>query len=157
MLKRIGFIFFLIITLLALYALYRLELSQPSGDVSVNSAGGNSLTCSTIAFRDEYQSNMLDISDMTIASQPYKGTSNQQKKAISNYLSTRPNNSKTTIASVHVPTGEIYTHTCKNQKCTIREVFESDRACLLAHMGNCSFIAVRFREQDMCLLQPAQE
>ncbi len=156
MFKKIVILLLAIILLPALYALIRLRFTLPMGEVSFDVTGGRELTCSTSAF-GKYQSKMIEIGDMTIASQPYDGSVSQQKQALSNYLSMRPNGLKTVIASVHVPSGEVFTHTCKEERCTIEEMFESDKICLLKHMGNCSFIAVRFRGQDTCLLDPAQE
>ena len=156
MLKKIGFVFFLVITLFAMYALFRLEFSQPGGEVSTAEVGGGELTCSATAFR-EYQSKMVEIGDMTIASQPYDNSVAKQKEALANYLAKRPDGLNTVIASVHVPSGEIFTTTCKEEKCTMKEIGQADYDCMYTHMGNCSYIAVRFRGQDMCLLDPAQE
>lgn len=156
MLKKIGFVFFLVITLFAMYALFRLAFSQPSGEVLVNTVGGSELTCSTASFR-EYQSKMTEIGKMTISTQPYEGNVGQQKKAISNYLLKRPDGQETIIASVHVPSSEIFTTICKEDTCTIDEMTKSKQDCLYAHMSQCTLMAVRFRGRDMCLLDPAHE
>ena len=156
MLKKIGVVFFLVITLFAMYALFRLEFSQPTGEISTAAVGGGELTCSAATFR-EYQSNMIKIGDMTIASQPYDGSGAKQKEALANYLAKRPDGLKTVIASVHVPSGEIFTTTCKEETCTMKEMSQADYDCMYAHMGNCSYIAARFRGQDMCLLEPTRE
>lgn len=94
---------------------------------------------------------------MTIASQPYDGSVAKQKEALANYLAKRPDGLKTAIASVHVPSAEIFTTTCKEETCTMKEMGQADYDCMYAHMGNFSYIAVRLRAQDMCLLEPASE
>lgn len=156
MLKKIGVVFFLVITLFAMYALFRLEFSQPTGEISTAEVGGGELTCSAATFR-EYQSKMTEIGKMTVSAQSYEGSVSQQKKAISNYLLKRPDGSKTIIASVHVPSSEIFTTTCEEDTCTIDEMTKSKQDCLYAHMSQCTLMAVRFRGQDMCLLEPARE
>ncbi len=154
MLKKIAFIFFLVITLFAMYALFRLEFSRPGGEASVNAAEGSELACSAASF-GQYQSNMTEIGQMTVSAQPYEGSVSQQNTAISNYLLKRPDGQKTIIASVHMPSSEIFTTTCKEETCTIDEMTKSKQDCLYAHLSQCTLMAVRFRGQDMCLLEPA--
>ncbi|AFK63988.1 hypothetical protein TKWG_21495 [Advenella kashmirensis WT001] len=59
---------------------------------------------------------------MTIASQSYDGSVAKQKEALANYLAKRSDGLKTVIASVHVSSAEIFTTTCKEETCTMKEM-----------------------------------
>ncbi|MGW6780840.1 hypothetical protein ACWF50_22800 [Brucella pseudogrignonensis] len=67
-----------------------------------------------------------------------------------------PKGPKTSVFVAHVPTGQIYSQTCIKQRCTMKEMATPEQACLIDHMNQCSYVALRFRGEDFCLLRSPQ-
>ncbi|TQM90386.1 hypothetical protein [Roseinatronobacter monicus] len=68
---------------------------------------------------------------------------------------------ETVFIAAHIPTGDTYTYTCEEERCTwgeyARARSECGEATISVDLGNfCRHLAVRFREQDHCLIAPFQ-
>ncbi|MFK3668195.1 hypothetical protein ACI2JN_23405 [Ochrobactrum teleogrylli] len=72
------------------------------------------------------------------------------------YETLNPRGSKTSLFVAHVPTGQIYSQTCVEERCTMEEMAMPEQACLIDHMNQCSYIALRFRGEEFCLLRSPQ-
>lgn len=59
----------------------------------------------------------------------------------------------TTFFVAHVPSLEIYSHTCDSSPCTMFDVAEAQQKCLKAHLGNCPNVAVRHAGETYCTVR----
>ena len=64
---------------------------------------------------------------------------------------------KTSLYVAHVPTGQIYSQTCAKERCTMEEMSAPEQICLIDHMNQCSYVALRFRGEEFCLLRSPQK
>ncbi|MCJ8151920.1 MULTISPECIES: hypothetical protein [Shinella] len=64
-----------------------------------------------------------------------------------------PEGPETELFVAHVPTGQIYSQVCAEERCTMEEMSKPEQACLVEHMNQCSYVALRFRGDDFCLLR----
>lgn len=69
------------------------------------------------------------------------------------YETLNPQGSETSLFVVHVPTGQIYSQTCAEERCTMEEMSIPEQACLIDHMNQCAYVALRFRGEEFCLLR----
>lgn len=67
-----------------------------------------------------------------------------------------PKGPKTSLFVAYVPTGQMYSHTCAKVRCTMEEMARPEQACLIDHMNQCSYVALRFRGEEFCLLRAPQ-
>uniref|UniRef100_UPI0015920FCA hypothetical protein n=1 Tax=Brucella tritici TaxID=94626 RepID=UPI0015920FCA len=67
-----------------------------------------------------------------------------------------PGGPKTSLFVAYVPTGQIYSQTCAEERCTMEEMATPEQACLIDHMNQCSYVALRFRGEEFCLLRSPQ-
>ncbi|MGH6762814.1 MAG: hypothetical protein ACRECW_14640 [Phyllobacterium sp.] len=72
------------------------------------------------------------------------------------YETLNPKGPKTSLFVAHVPTGQIYSQTCAKERCTMEEMATPEQACLIDHMNQCSYVALRFRGEEFCLLRSPQ-
>ncbi len=72
------------------------------------------------------------------------------------YEALNPKGQKTALFVAHVPTGQIYSQTCAKERCTMEEMATPEQACLIDHMNQCSYVALRFRGEEFCLLRSPQ-
>ena len=68
---------------------------------------------------------------------------------------------ETVFVAAHIPTGNTYTYTCEEERCTGGEWAHAWSECGEATLGvdlgqHCIHLAVRFRDQDHCLIAPFQ-
>ncbi|WP_210346936.1 hypothetical protein [Aminobacter sp. SR38] len=63
---------------------------------------------------------------------------------------------KSSLFVAYVPTGQIYSQTCAEERCTMEEMAAPEQACLIDHMNQCSYVALRFRGEEFCLLRSPQ-
>ncbi|MDD7971405.1 hypothetical protein [Roseinatronobacter alkalisoli] len=68
---------------------------------------------------------------------------------------------ETIHVAAHIPTGNTYTYTCEEERCTGGEWARAWSECGESTLGvdlgqHCIDLAVRFREQDYCLIAPFQ-
>lgn len=73
------------------------------------------------------------------------------------YEDLNPKGSKTSLFVAHVPTGQIYSQICAEERCTMQEMSTPEQACLIDHMNQCSYVALRFRGEAFCLLRSPQD
>lgn len=73
------------------------------------------------------------------------------------YESLNPKGPKTSLFVAHVPTGQMYSHSCAQERCTMEEMAAPEQACLIEHMNQCSYVALRFRGEAFCLLRSPQD
>ena len=69
------------------------------------------------------------------------------------YATLNPEGSETALFVAHVPSGQIYSQTCAQERCTMEEMSMPEQSCLIEHMNQCSYVALRFRGDDFCLLR----
>ncbi|ASV88193.1 hypothetical protein CES85_3028 (plasmid) [Ochrobactrum quorumnocens] len=72
------------------------------------------------------------------------------------YETLNPKGPKTSLFVAHVPTGQSYSQVCAEERCTMEEMSAPQKACLIDHMNQCSYVALRFRGEEFCLLRPPQ-
>lgn len=58
-----------------------------------------------------------------------------------------------TFFVAHVPSLEIYSHTCESSPCTMFDVAEAQQKCLKAHLGDCPNVAVRYAGETYCTVR----
>lgn len=73
------------------------------------------------------------------------------------YEALGPQGPKTSLFVAYVPTGQMYSHTCAKERCTMEEMARPEQACLIDHMNQCSYVALRFRGEEFCLLRSPRE
>ncbi|MEN5106994.1 hypothetical protein [Brucella anthropi] len=78
------------------------------------------------------------------------------ERLIAAYEKLNPKGPKTSLFVAHVPTGQIYIQTCTDERCTMEEMATPEQACLIDHMNQCSYVALRFRGEEYCLLRSPQ-
>ncbi|PWL16351.1 hypothetical protein DKP76_18045 [Falsochrobactrum shanghaiense] len=79
------------------------------------------------------------------------------ERLIAAYETLNPKGPKTSLFVAYVPTGQIYSQTCAEERCTMEEMATPEQACLIDHMNQCSYIALRFRGEEFCLLRSPQK
>lgn len=67
------------------------------------------------------------------------------------------NGAETSLFVAHIPTAQMYMHSCAKERCTMEEMARPEQACLIDHMNLCSYVALRFRGEDFCLLRSPQD
>ena len=72
------------------------------------------------------------------------------------YEALNPKGPKTSLFVAHVPTGQMYSHSCAQERCTMEEMAAPEQSCLIDHMNQCSYVALRFRGEEFCLLRSPQ-
>lgn len=72
------------------------------------------------------------------------------------YETLNPKGPETSLFVAYVPTGQIYSQTCAQERCTMEEMAAPEQACLIDHMNQCSYVALRFRGEEFCLLRSPQ-
>lgn len=77
-------------------------------------------------------------------------------RLITAYETLNPKGPKTSLFVAYVPTGQIYSKTCAQERCTMEEMAAPEQACLIDHMNQCSYVALRFRGEAFCLLRSPQ-
>jgi hypothetical protein len=75
------------------------------------------------------------------------------ERLIAAYETLNPKGPKTSLFVAHVPTGQIYSQICAAERCTMEEMSTPEQACLIDHMNQCSYVALRFRGEEFCLLR----
>ena len=73
------------------------------------------------------------------------------------YETLNPKGPKTSLFVAYGPTGQIYSQTCAEERCTMEEMAAPEQACLIDHMNECSYVALRFRGKEFCLLRSPQD
>lgn len=128
-------------------------LTGQTSAAALISANGQ-LSCSEAQF-DDYTRNMLLAGEMTLSRPLDSGTLAQQQKLIDAFAALSLPKDKTVIAAGHTESGQVYTTTCENEKCTLSEMAQPEQACLKAHWNDCPYLAMQFREKKYCFLVPA--
>ncbi|WP_273793772.1 hypothetical protein [Brucella anthropi] len=77
-------------------------------------------------------------------------------RLITAYENLNPKGPKTSLFVTYVPTGQIYSKTCAQERCTMEEMAAPEQACLIDHMNQCSYVALPFRGEAFCLLRSPQ-
>lgn len=72
------------------------------------------------------------------------------------YKAHNPKGSKTSLYVAYIPTGQIYSHVCAQERCTMEEMAAPEQTCLSNHMDQCAYVALRFRGEEFCLLRSPQ-
>ncbi|WP_132279014.1 hypothetical protein [Neorhizobium sp. JUb45] len=68
-----------------------------------------------------------------------------------------PKGPETALFVAHVPTGQFYSQACADERCTMMEMSAPEQACLIEHMNQCSYVALRFRGEEFCLLRSPKD
>ena len=145
-----AFIAFLVLT--GGYAGARLFwLDQPKGQIS-----SQRLSCSASDYRN-YVKIMVQTGEMTIGLDSDSGTDEQQARMLAAYDALNLSGPQTVIVSAYVPEADLYTQVCAAEKCTMEELFAPRTACLTERFNDCTYLALRFKEQDYCLIAPSEE
>lgn len=100
-----------------------------------------------------YMTMVSEVGEMGIDLNPVGQDQAAFERLTTAYETLNPNGSKTAIFAAHVPTGQIYSHVCAQERCTMEEMSAPEQACLIKHMNQCGYVALRFRSQDFCLLR----
>ena len=78
------------------------------------------------------------------------------KRLTAAYETLNPKGLRTSLFVAYVPTGQIYSKTCAQERCTMEEMAAPEQSCLIDHMNQCSYVALRFRGDEFCLLRSPQ-
>ncbi|WCR02057.1 hypothetical protein [Paracoccus saliphilus] len=151
--KKIATYALLVLLALSAYAGVRLWIGS-QGDVLVSTQGH--ISCSQTEY-SKYTDIMLEAGEMTISKQPSSGDREQQLTLINSFESLKLPRNKTAVTVGHFPTGKIYTNICKNEKCSLEEIATPEQECLTEHWNDCPYVAIKFRENNYCLLEVERE
>lgn len=103
-----------------------------------------------------YMTMVGEVGEMGIALSPVGQDHAVFERLTAAYETLNPKGPKTSIFVVHVPTGQIYSQECAEERCTMEEMSAPEQACLIDHMNQCSYVALRFRGEEFCLLRSPQ-
>lgn len=150
-------VLYIVLLLIGQSTMKRFEESLPVGEV-ISPSGR--LVCSHAAFM-EYVKVSLEISNAGFGSYHYLESEEDVDRLLAAFDALELDGPETTFVAAHIPTGDTYTHTCEEERCSERDVFHARSECgeatISVDLGNfCRHLAVRFREQDHCLIAPFQ-
>jgi len=122
---------------------------------SIN-AKADRLVCSE-AEHLRYMKKAGEVGEMGIDLNPVGEDRVAFERLIAAYETLNPKGSKTSLYVAYIPTGQIYSHVCAQERCTMEEMATPEQACLIDHMNQCTYVALRFRGEEFCLLRSPQD
>jgi hypothetical protein len=138
--------------LLGALAIYRIETNAPKGEVT--SPSGR-LVCSRDAHM-QYMQQVAEVGEMGLGLNATIETPADVDRLLAAYDAMALSGPQTVVVAAHVATGQTYQQTCAAERCTMVEMSEPITQCLIDHFNGCTALAIRFREQDYCMIAPAQ-
>lgn len=114
------------------------------------------LVCSETAYL-RYMAVVGEVGEMGIGLVPSVQNRDSFERLMTAYEALDISGPQTSIFVAHVPTGQIYSQSCRDERCTMEEMAAPDQACLTEHMNQCSYIAIRFKGEEFCLLGAPQD
>ena len=150
-------ILYTILLLVGFFTKRKIEQRFPVGEVS--SPSGR-LVCSHAAHM-EYNKVSVLIANTGIGLNSTLESAEDVDRLLAAFDALALEGPETVFVAAHIPTGNTYTYTCEEERCTggefARARAECGEATLGVDLGNyCIHLAVRFREQDHCLIAPFQ-
>jgi len=118
-------------------------------------AMANQLVCSETEHL-RYMRMVSEVGEMGINLDPVGEDRETFERLIAAYESLNPQGPNTSLFVAHVPTGQVYSQICAEERCTMEEMSTPEQACLIDHMNQCSYVALRFRGEEFCLLRSPQ-
>jgi len=118
-------------------------------------AKANRLICSEERHL-RYMKMVSEVGEMGINLDPVGEDRATFERLIAAYESLNPQGPNTSLFVAHVPTGQVYSQICAEERCTMEEMSTPEQACLIDHMNQCSYVALRFRGEEFCLLRSPQ-
>lgn len=118
-------------------------------------AGAGRLVCSESEHL-RYMKMVGEVGEMGIDLNPVGQERVTFERLIAAYEALNPKGLKTSLFVAYVPTGQIYSKTCAQERCTMEEMAAPEQSCLIDHMNQCSYVALRFRGEEFCLLRSPQ-
>jgi len=100
-----------------------------------------------------YMKMVGEVGEMGIDLDPVGEDREAFERLVAAYETHNPKGPKTSLFVAHVPTGQIYSQICAEERCTMEEMSTPEQACLIEHMNQCSYVAIRFRGEEFCLLR----
>ncbi|KAA9361562.1 hypothetical protein [Ochrobactrum quorumnocens] len=100
-----------------------------------------------------YMNMVGEVGEMGIDLDPVGEDREAFERLVAAYETHNPKGPKTSLFVAHVPTGQIYSQICAEERCTMEEMSTPEQACLIEHMNQCSYVAIRFRGEEFCLLR----
>ncbi|KAB2724336.1 hypothetical protein [Brucella intermedia] len=110
------------------------------------------LVC-TVSEHLRYMKMVGEVGEMGIDLNPAGQDRTTFERLIAAYETLNPTGPKTSLYVAYVPTGQIYSQTCAKERCTMEEMSAPEQSCLIDHMNQCSYVALRFRNEEFCLLR----
>ncbi|MGH6774304.1 hypothetical protein [Brucella tritici] len=101
-----------------------------------------------------YMKMVGEVGEMGIALNPVGEDRAVFERLTAAYEALDPKGPETSLFVAHIPTGQMYTQSCAKERCTMEEMAKPEQACLIDHMNQCSYVALRFRGEEFCLLRP---
>ncbi|MFM2391811.1 MAG: hypothetical protein RLZZ437_3366 [Pseudomonadota bacterium] len=138
--------------LLGALAVYRIESNAPRGEVT--SPSGR-LVCSRDAHM-QYMQQVAEVGEMGLGLNATIETPADVDRLLAAYDAMALSGPQTVVVAAHVATGQTYQQTCAAERCTLAEMADPNRQCQTDHFNGCSYLALRFRSQDYCMIAPAQ-
>ncbi|TQM94078.1 hypothetical protein [Roseinatronobacter monicus] len=150
-------VLYIVLLLIGQSTMKRFEESRPVGEV-ISPSGR--LVCSYAAYMDYVQTS-LKIANALLQFYPYLESEEDVDRLLAAFDALELDGPETTFVAAHIPTGDTYTHTCEEEPCSERDALHAWSECREATLGvdlggYCIELAVRFREQDHCLIAPFQ-
>ncbi|MDH7791332.1 hypothetical protein QBD00_002240 [Ochrobactrum sp. AN78] len=118
-------------------------------------AEADRLVCSQLEHL-RYMKMVGQVGEMGIELNPVGQDRATFERLIAAYESLDPKGPKTSLFVAYVPTGQIYSKVCAQERCTMEEMAAPEQSCLIDHMNQCSYVALRFRGEEFCLLRSPQ-
>lgn len=103
-----------------------------------------------------YMTMVGEVGEMGIDLNPVGQDRTAFERLTAAYETLNPKGPKTSLFVAYVPTGQLYSQICAEERCTMEEMSAPEQACLTDHMNQCSYVALRFRGEEFCLLRPPQ-
>ena len=113
------------------------------------------LICSQQNYR-RYMEQVGEVGEMSLGLQSAAETPDDFARLMQAFDRIGATGPQTTIISAYVPTGETYVTFCRQERCTMEEMGQSRHECLSDHMNGCADIALRFRGENYCLIEPPE-
>ncbi|MGH1367775.1 MAG: hypothetical protein ACRBCL_04105 [Maritimibacter sp.] len=148
---RVGGGALVLVLALGAFAAVRSWVAQPKGVLA-----SELLSCSTKDYA-AYSKIMPEAGEMGLPFSPDSGSPSVQRELLKAYDALNLSGPQTVVVTAHLPRRALFTQVCAEEKCTMDEQGRPMQVCLMETYNDCVYLATRFRGQEYCLLQPAED
>ncbi|MBL3587740.1 hypothetical protein JMM61_20740 [Rhodovulum sulfidophilum] len=138
----------------AAFSVWRMKMLLPEGEVTLAGHEGG-MVCSSDAY-NAFVPLMSQAGEMGLSQMPFEGTAAEQRAILDRYAALGLTGPETVVTSVNLDDGKVYANTCAAERCTMAEMAAAEAMCW-QDTRNCTYLAIRFRGQDHCVLAPAKD